>query len=117
MNLNYKRSNEPIFWLLFSFGGMWSSLISPIIIILVGFLIPFDLIPKLSCYERNLIFCKSIIGSFFIFFMIVLPIWCGMHRIYHTLNDIKFYIPRSKIIFYGITIIVNVIAFFSLFIL
>ena len=38
-----KKSNEPIFWSLFSAGGMISAMVFPILIIITGILVPLGL--------------------------------------------------------------------------
>ena len=83
------KSNEPIWWSLFSAGGMVAAMIFPILIFITGILIPFGLggddplnFEKISTGISN-----QLIKLIF-FAIITLPLFHWAHRFRFTLVDV-----------------------------
>ena len=83
---NPKRSGEPPVWLMFGAGGTVSAIFFPVVILILGLLLPFGLIDP-----HNLItFAYSWIGKLVILVLTIFPMWCGLHRIHHAMHDLRF---------------------------
>lgn len=108
----WKRSNAPIFRVLFGGGGTLSSLFGPAMILVTGLLVPLGLLAgSTMSYARMLALAQSPVGKAFLFAVIALFAWHAMHRIYRSLHDIG--IPpgaASRLACYGIATIVTVVA-------
>ncbi len=123
-NQTPKRSDEPIFWGGFGAGGMWSAVVLPVIILLIGIILPLGVSSTPSgalSYSETaqsiLMFFHSIIGRLILLASITLSLWCGMHRIHHLLHDLKIHIPFAKTLFYGSAIVLSLVATYGVFIM
>ncbi len=99
-----KRSNAPIFWLLFGAGGMVSALIGPVLVFITGIAAPAGmLLPReLLSYANVLSFSQHWAGKCFLFVIIFLFLWHSAHRIFHTLHDIGLHAGLgAKLVCYG----------------
>ncbi|MFM9968063.1 MAG: fumarate reductase subunit FrdD [Burkholderiales bacterium] len=117
MALPLKRSNAPIFWLLFGAGGMLAALIGPMLVFItgigpqLGWVLPADILS----YPQVLAFAKSATGKLFLFTVVTLFTWHAAHRIYHTLHDLGIRASAiSKTICYGISLICTAISLSTL---
>lgn len=106
---NPKRSNEPPVWLLFSAGGMVSALFFPVVIFIIGLLLPLGLVSP----DNIIAFAQTCIGKLAILALAIFPMWAGMHRIHHGLHDLKIHIPAGSVIFYGLSMLYTVLVIFA----
>lgn len=106
------RSNEPIFWGLFSAGGMWAAIFAPIVIVIFGYFVPFGSVVTRS---RILYLAETWGGKGFLLLMITLPLWCALHRILHTLHDFNIHIRHEKPLTYGLALLWTLHAIYILF--
>jgi fumarate reductase subunit D len=112
-NLSNKRSVEPVFWGLFGAGGMWSAIFAPAAILIVCFLIPLGVIDGATAYAKLQAFCQNCLGRIFVLLLIILPLWCGMHRIQHCLHDMKVHCLALKCLCYGLAATLSLIVLFQ----
>ncbi|HBO37155.1 MAG TPA: fumarate reductase subunit FrdD [Pasteurellaceae bacterium] len=108
-NQNPKRSNEPPVWLMFSAGGMVSGLAFPVLILIIGLLLPFGLVSA----DNIVAFAHHWFGKLVILVLTIFPMWAGLHRFHHGMHDIKVHVPAGGIIFYGLAALYSVIVFFA----
>ncbi|MDR2112734.1 MAG: fumarate reductase subunit FrdD [Candidatus Accumulibacter sp.] len=108
-----KRSNAPIFWLLFGGGGMMAALFGPMLVFITGIAVPLGLLLPTGTmsYPNMLAFAQNFIGKGFIFVVIFLFIWHAAHRTFHSAHEIGIHGgPLTKLMTYGVAAVVTVIA-------
>lgn len=103
-----KRSNEPVVWLLFGAGTTVSAIVFPILIFILGLLLPFGLIE--NGVDNIIAFAGSWLGKLILLVVLVFPTWGAMHRIHHGTHDFKLHIPAGGIIFYGLSVLYSILA-------
>lgn len=83
-----KRSSEPIFWSLFGAGGVLVAFFLPMMILITGVLNPLGLLPEGALsYDRMVAFASTWWGEAFLFLIISLSLWHGVHRMFLSLHD------------------------------
>ena len=112
-----KRSNAPVFWLLFGAGGMLAALLGAMLVFITGIAIPlgWPLRSDSMSYSRLLGFAQHWAGKGFVFVVIALFAWHAAHRIFHSLHDLG--IRRhglAKLLCYGSALAITLIAAASL---
>ena len=114
---HYKKSNEPVVWLLFGAGGLVGAYLLPALVLVLGILIPLGIIdPLLFSYERSLDFLNNIIGKIILFALLSLSFWHTLHRIFHGLHDLKIKSHNIRfIVCYGGAFILTLYSAYILF--
>lgn len=112
-----KRSNAPVFWLLFGAGGMLSALLGPMLVFITGIAVPLGLLlhPDTMSYAHMLVFAQHWAGKGFVLAVIALFAWHAAHRIFHSLHDIG--VPTgapAKLICYGSALVMSIAAAWGL---
>jgi fumarate reductase subunit D len=112
-----KRSNAPIFWLMFGGGGMLAALFGTMLVFITGLAAPlgWPFGPDLLSYPRAHAFAQNWLGKGFLFVIIFLFAWHAAHRIKVTLHDVGIHPgPVAKLACYGSAFVITVVAAASL---
>ncbi len=99
---------EPIWWALFSAGGMISAMLFPILMVITGIIIPFGLAAEGAiAYERVYGALAHPLVKLILFPVIALPLFHWAHRFLYTLLETGFRRARMplSIICYGTAIL------------
>ncbi|CAG21666.1 fumarate reductase subunit FrdD [Photobacterium profundum] len=117
VNLNPKRSDEPVWWGLFGAGGTWFAMLTPVTILVLGIMVPLGILDAdAMSYERVSGFVTSFIGALFTIATLALPMWHAMHRLHHGMHDLKFHTGVvGKIACYATAFLVSALAIIFVF--
>jgi fumarate reductase subunit D len=80
------RSNKPLLWLPFAGGGLVAALVTPVLILITGVLVPLGLVHL--HYETIAAFAHNPIGKLMLFGAVALPAWHAAHRLRMTAHDL-----------------------------
>ena len=80
------RSNKPILWLPFAGGGLVAALVTPVLILITGVLVPLGVFHL--HYETIAAFAHNPIGKVVLFGAVALPAWHAAHRLRMTAHDL-----------------------------
>ena len=80
------KSNKPILWLPFAGGGLAAALITPVLILITGILVPLGVLHL--HYETIAAFAHHPIGKLMVFGAVALPAWHAAHRLRMTAHDL-----------------------------
>ncbi|UXZ54367.1 fumarate reductase subunit D [Halomonas sp. 7T] len=82
--------DEPLWWGLFSAGGVCFAVILPAVIIFIALLLPLGLLPvEALSHERASALLFSVPGVLFVGAVVCLPLFHAAHRLRHGLFDIS----------------------------
>jgi fumarate reductase subunit D len=85
------KNSEPLWWGLFSAGGVVAAFLVPIHIVLVGFAVPLGWIADTGVRYRHWPV------KLYLFVLIALPLYHWAHRFYFALNDMRLGLPRRPL--------------------
>lgn len=113
-----KRSNEPVFWLLFGAGGMLAALLGTAMVLITGIAGPlgaFGAFGEGFSYSNALAIARHPLGKLFMLAVVSLLAWHAAHRILHTLHDLGVRRrPMLALLCYGAALVVSVVVAASL---
>ncbi|WP_415720086.1 fumarate reductase subunit FrdD [Photobacterium ganghwense] len=117
VNLNPRRSDEPIWWGLFGVGGTWFAMITPVTVLVLGIMVPMGMLDAdAMSYERVSGFVTSIIGGLFTIATLALPMWHAMHRLHHGMHDLKIHAGTAgKVGCYATAFLISALAVIFVF--
>lgn len=112
------RETEPIFWTLFSAGGVVAALFLPVQLFIFAFAVPFGLMHA-PAYESLHALVHSPITRIYLFVLCSLPLFHFAHRFRYTLYDGLQIKHLNEVVFvgcYGVAILGTLAAAYLLWV-
>ncbi len=107
------KTSEPFWWSLFAAGGVVAALLTPVTMVITGFLVPQNLVMPAQLYDV----IRHPLARLYLLAVIALPLFHGAHRSIFTLVDLGLKPARTflSVLFYGIAIAGTLLAAWLLF--
>ena len=100
------KNIEPLWWGLFSAGGVVAAFLVPVHIVIFGFAVPLGWITETGLLYRH------VLVKIYLFVLISFPLYHWAHRFYFAVNDMRLGVPRKPlaILCYGGAVVGTVAA-------
>ena len=85
------KNIEPVWWALFSAGGVVAAFLVPIHIIIFAFALPLGWVSDMGMLYRNPLV------KIYLFVLITLPLYHWAHRFHFSINDMQLGIPHKPL--------------------
>lgn len=117
------RSDEPIWWALFSVGGVCFAVVVPGAILVLGVLAPLGLLPtstgSITYQQINTLMVEhfwALPGLAFVVATVCLPLFHAAHRIHHGGHDLRLHLGGvGKWLCYGGAAVVSGLALYGFY--
>lgn len=86
-----QKTIEPLWWALFSAGGVVAAFLVPVHIFIFGFAVPLGWLVDTGAIYRH------VWVKLYLFVLISLPLYHWAHRFYFTVNDMHLGVPRKPL--------------------
>jgi fumarate reductase subunit D len=83
-----KRSNEALVWPLFAAGGQLTALVTPVMILLTGILVPLGMFPEAMSYDKMITLLGNPFWALVLAVVLSLSAWHALYRLFRTLFDL-----------------------------
>lgn len=108
-----KRSNEALVWPLFAVGGELTALVTPIMILITGIVIPLGMFSGAMSYDRMITLISNPFWALVLAAVISFSAWHALYRLYRTLFDlgVRKLIGVCAVLCYGSAIFITIASF------